>query len=110
MYSTDSDDLFEVETEVGDIAPRWERVGKALYLPQEKLDLIKEKESADPKKCLSQVLQEFLKKNYNTDKYGLPSWRLLVVAVSHKEGGENAGLALTIAKDHLIDGKFVKIV
>lgn len=107
MCVTDpADDLFEVEAEMGEIAYAWEGVGKALHLQPDKIKLI-ESSPTDDKKRLSQVLQEFLDQNYNTVKYGPPSWRLLVIAVAHSAGGANAGLALRIAQAHFINGKLV---
>ena len=99
MYATGTGDLFEVESYVDGISQKWEEVGKALHLLPDKLKYIRDI-CSDPKKRLGEVLEEFLKKNYQTEAHGVPSWRLLVIAVAHKNGGDNAGLALSIAKDH----------
>jgi len=49
-------------------------------------------------------MSEWLKKNYKTEKFGDPSWRLLVKAV----GYFNKGVAERIAQDH--PGKSVNVV
>lgn len=83
-----------------DIAARWEPFGSALRIPQAKLSTIKATPGSTPESCLKNTLLEFLKKNYDTEKYGEPSWRLIVHAVATRAGGNNVELALEIAKNH----------
>jgi hypothetical protein len=97
----DLNSLFDVESEVIDIAAKWESFGKALHIPPAKLSTIKAEPGSTPESCLSSTLSEFLKKNYEWEEYGDPSWRLIVAAIAHKAGGNNEALALRIAKDHL---------
>ena len=54
----------------------------------------------EPKTALSNVLQAWLKQNYNAEKHGLPTWRKLVEAVDHPAGGNNHALAKAIASEH----------
>ena len=49
---------------------------------------------------LHEVLLEWLKQNYDTDRFGLPSWRLLCAAVASEAGGGNKSLAAEIAAKH----------
>ena len=70
-----------------------------MHLNPSSLELIN-KSSADPEECLSSVLADFLKKNYDLTSHGVPSWRLIVAAVGYKAGGNNKGLALQIADNH----------
>ena len=105
LYNTaGSSDSFAIQAEVDDIADKWYRFGKALYLTPEKLNLLKTAQR-DPKDCLSDSLLEFLKKNYDWEKYGVPSWRLIVIALAHKSGGDDTALALRVAKNHFTSGK-----
>ena len=53
---------------------------------------------------LSDVLEEWLKKSYDTESFGDPSWKLLVDAVAHPVGGKDRALAMEIAAKY--DGKF----
>lgn len=72
----------------------------ALRIPQAKLSTIKATPGNNPEGCLKATLIEFLKKNYNTEMYGEPSWRLIVIAVAKRAGGDNVDLALKIAQNH----------
>ena len=94
-------------TEVFDIAARWEPFGKVLHIRPATLDTIKAEPNSTPESCLSRTLAEFLRKNYDTEKHGEPSWRLIVRAVAHKAGGNNTDLALSIAHKHLISGELI---
>jgi len=66
------DDLFEVESEVIDIAPNWKGFGKALHLLPSLLNRIAAQPGANPEGCLTETLTTFLKKNYEWDKHGAP--------------------------------------
>ena len=98
---TDLNSLFDVESEVIDVAARWASFGKALHIPPAKLSTIKAEPGSTPESCLSSTLSEFLKKNYEWEKYGDPSWRQIVTAIAHRAGGDDGALALRIANDHL---------
>ena len=50
--------------------------------------------------CLFQTISEFLRMNYDTETHGVPSWRLIVIALAHKTGGDNKELAIEVAKEH----------
>ena len=43
---------------------------------------------------------KWLRRTYDVDKHGPPTWRTLVKAVSDKAGGDNPALAEEIVKDH----------
>ena len=98
---TELKSLFDVESEVIDVAARWESFGRALHIPPAKLSTIKAEPGSTPESCLSNTLSEFLKKNYEWEEYGDPSWRLIVTAIAHRAGGNDEALALRIANDHL---------
>ena len=46
--------------------------------------------------CLSKALEYWVKQNYNTEKFGLPSWRTLLRAVAQV----NKGLFRRLASGH----------
>ena len=50
--------------------------------------------------CLSEVIANWLKKNYNTEKFGLPTWRWLVEVVADPAAGNDRALAEVIARKH----------
>ena len=87
------DDLFDV---MSPVIARWKHIGLALRLDPSKLDEI-EKENKEL--CLTKVLTLWLKRTYNTERFGKPSWKLLADAVHHHAGGNNPALALKITKN-----------
>ena len=98
-FIADIDDLFEVQCELLDVAHRWKALGKALRLRPNLLNRI-EADCPDVNSRLVKVLTEWLQQAYNTDRFGLPSWKLLVSAVAHPAGGNNHALARRIAEKH----------
>ena len=54
--------------------------------------------SAD--QALEEVMLLWLDKKYNMEKFGPPTWRMLVEAVDRKRGGNNHELAKKIASKH----------
>ena len=97
-------DLFVLQAEVFNIAHNWEALGRALHIQQHTLNRIKAEQGITTEQCLVKTLEEFLK-NYDTENYGEPSWRLVVIAVAHEAGGNEPNLALEIATNHPIAGK-----
>ena len=59
-----------------------------------------EASTTDVERCLEKVLSEWLKREYDTIRFGLPSWQLLVAAVAHPAGGKDHALAGQIAGRH----------
>jgi hypothetical protein len=93
-------DLFNIESEVLDISPRWKKFGGALNIDVRVLGRIAAEKRDDPGECLRETLLEFLKMNYDTKAHGQPSWRLIVQAVAHRNGGNDKEVALDIARNH----------
>ena len=81
------------------MAHRWNDVGLALRLNPDTLKTV-ETQYRDPKSCLREVIIEWLKKSYDTNRFGQPSWRLLVAAIAHPAGGNDRALAEQIAARH----------
>ena len=81
------------------MAHNWRGVGRALRLHPDLLNRIGADHS-DVKSCLEAVLSEWLKKAYDTTRFGQPSWQLLVAAVAHPAGGSDRALAEVIAGRH----------
>ena len=98
--AADIDDLFDVLCELDEVAHRWRQLGLALRLKPSTLAKIKKEQREDVSCCLSEVVTEWLKQSYNTERFGLPSWQMLVQAVAHPNGGNNHALAQKIAAIH----------
>ena len=95
-FLTDTSDLFDVHCELLNVASQWKALGLALRLDPDTLDTV-EADCRDVSSCLRKALTLWLKKAYNTKKFGPPSWKLLVAAVAHPAGGNNRALAEQIA-------------
>ena len=89
--------LADVKSEVHSVASRCRFFGEALHL---KTAFLRNLNGKSPDESLSCILEEFLKKNYDSDTYGAPSWKLIVAAVGKEAGGNNRLLAEEIAKKH----------
>ena len=50
------------------------------------MDNIEAEHSKDVTRCLQRAIGEWLKRNYNYKKNGVPSWRMLAKAVRHLDG------------------------
>ena len=93
-------DLFNIESEVLDISPHWKKFGGALNIDEKILRKIAAEKNEKTEECLHETLHEFLKMNYDTKAHGRPSWRLIVQALAHRNGGNDKELALEIAGNH----------
>ena len=49
---------------------------------------------------MGEVVEEWLKGNYDTTKFGPPTWKMLVEVVANPNGGNNNYLAKKIASQH----------
>ena len=74
------DDWNIVVIECKSLAAKWEELSIYLGLSFEVTDNIKG--SGDNHHCWSETLKHWIKQNYNTEKFGLPSWRSLLTAVA----------------------------
>lgn len=100
-----SDDLFDVKSELSSTSANWKSIGIALRLNPNILDCIQAGNNSDPTACLTSVVIEWLKRNYNVKKFGEPTWQRLVEVVGHPAGGANKALARDIAGRHKARGE-----
>ena len=103
-----NDDLFDVQCELTTASAKWRSIGIALRLNHNSLDTI-QSDNHDSTACLTSMLTEWLKRNYNVKKFGEPTWQWLVKAVHNPAGGANTALARQIARNHKAQGTFGKI-
>ena len=90
-------------SELNPVSAQWRSIGTALRLSTSFTDCIGAKNN-DPRTCLSSVVTEWLKKNYNVERFGEPTWHWLVEAVGDCAGGANMALARKIARKHKARG------
>lgn len=82
------------------MAGSWRSLARGLRLSPSIISLIASQCLNDPKDCLFLTLEDWLKKMYNTERYGNPSWSMLVKAMASPAGGANPALALSIAQNY----------
>ena len=97
IYSTEEDDFREVFRCTVDLKSCYYELGIELGVPPQELNSIQGETTGNP---LASVLLAWLSQRYNTEKYGLPTWRRLVEAVDNPAGGNNHELAKAIASEH----------
>ena len=101
LFTSDlDDDLFDVKSELTPVAANWKSIGIALRLKHNILESTQAENSGNPTACLTSMVTEWLKRNYNVKKFGEPTWRKLVEVVGHPAGGANMALARDIARKH----------
>ena len=96
----DEEDLFDVKKELVLLAAKWKAVGMALRLKAGELDKIETAHPGNPEECLSDVIVEWLRKNYDVEKFGPPTWKWLVEVVADSAAGNDNALAERIAEEH----------
>ena len=99
-FGPGEDDLADVLDAVLDMAAEWKSLGAALRIRHGELEAFFKKNHTDPNGCLIDVLLAWLKLNYDTKKFGQPSWRVLCQAIQKPAGGNNPALARKIAEKH----------
>ena len=77
-------------------------LGRALRLKNANLQAIRTKypSESDFELALNDVLLLWLEQQYTVDRFGPPTWRMLVEAVDKESGGNNHELAKKIALKH----------
>ena len=77
-------------------------LGRSLGLKVSDLKSICDKypSPSDSEQALEDVLLLWLDQKYNVEKFGPPTWRMLVRAVDMESGGNDHELAKQIASEH----------
>ena len=92
----DPADVLDVVEEVAPLAAVWDKLALKLHLTFDSIEIINKDNPRDSRACLTKAMAEWTKKNYDTEKFGVPSWRMLIIAVQ----SFNMGLAQKIAAKH----------
>ena len=101
LFNTEENDLPAVHRAVSSVSDKFVTLATQLGLPPCTVCRV-EKECTTINECLRQILLEWLRRNYETKRHGLPSWRLLCAAVASEAGGCDKRLASEIADKHHI--------
>ena len=98
---SDEDDLLDVMEELASFdKTRFHDIGTGLRLRPAKLNSIESSFQQNPERALKQVVTAWLQKHYNVDKFGPPTWQMLVKGVHSPAGGNDYTLAKKIASNH----------
>ena len=92
-------DIVAVQEEIMDASAQYYDIGIKLGLKSDDLNVIKDKDP-DQRTAITMILSRWLKRQFNVQKYGEPTWKSLVAAVAHRNGGNNAVLAMKLADKH----------
>ena len=87
--------------ECSTLAPTWQQLGGYLGLPIGLIDSIKGNYPNDNPACWNEALKHWIQQNYNTARFGLPSWRTLLEAIVRV----NRLLFKTLAERYQASGK-----
>ena len=99
-HSTAEDDFHDIYREVVRLAAHYYKFGIGLGLPLQELDKIRKGFPQDVDQAFIEMLLVWLRKSYNVEKHGPPTWRRLVEAVDSPAGGNDHALAEIIATHH----------
>ena len=82
LSPTAEDDWNVVSVECGSLAAKWEQLSACLGLAKADIDRIRKNHPGDIAGCWSEALSQWIKQNFSTQQFGLPSWRSLLKAVA----------------------------
>ncbi len=91
------DDKVDVVNALTDVHCRYYEIGTQLHLKS--LNEIRTRSTTDTI-AMCEVIENWLNGNYNTTRFGVPTWKMLVEVVVHPNGGNNNFLAERIASEH----------
>ena len=92
------DDFADVLEAVERLAADWDKLAPYLHLRNGDIRVIRKENPGDTRACLNNTMELWLKENYNTRKFGHPSWRTLVKAVARMD----MAIAKEIANEHRV--------
>ena len=69
--------------ECGSLAAKWKQLSGFIGLSSTVIDQIRCDHPNDSSCCWNEALNQWIKQNYNTEKFGKPSWQTLLGAVVH---------------------------
>ena len=78
---TEEDDWNILIIECSSLVAKWKQLSGYLGLAKKDIDNIKEDNPNDNSECWNEALDQWIKQNYKTEKFGIPSWRTLLKAV-----------------------------
>ena len=102
--NADEEDVFDMVSALIPLLTKWKEIGTALGLRHSALEIIEATDKGGARMCMQGMLVQYVRKSYNCDRFGDPSWMCLCKAIAHPAGGNNEELAQTISKEHPTKG------
>ena len=99
-FVSDEDDWNDVAMACSSLAVKWRQVYTSLGLPFKTIRTIKDNNPDDNEGSLNETLMQWIQQGYNTGKFGLPSWKSLLNAISKVD----QPLFEKLAKEHQVKG------
>ena len=94
------DDSKDVLDYLNEVAGHWEAICRNVHVKNSKIEELTNSGRPGPY-CLGQAITDWLKLNYNHQRFGKPSWKKVAESVVKL----NNGLFLRIASEHPAPGK-----
>ena len=82
MFIIEGKDWNIVIMECRSLAANWEQLSGYIGLSFDLIDSIKGNHPSNNSGCWNEALKQWIKQNYETDKFGKPSWRTLLKAIA----------------------------
>ena len=96
LFKSGTSDLGDVFDAVETLSANWEVLATKLRIQQHTVEAILKNCQGNVHVCLIKMLEQWLKLNYDYQKYGRPSWRIIAMSVQRMD----PGLFEKIARDH----------
>ena len=100
LFVLAEDDLADVTGALIGVESKYYSIGLAIGLRVHELDCIRANYGKDVQEALGQVMVAWFHLNYNSVRFGLPTWRKIVEVVHKVNGGNHCALAKSIAANH----------
>ena len=98
--NTDEEEWNTVIIKCSSLAAKWELLSGYLGLPMKTIDRIKANRHGDCAVCWNEALKEWIMQNYKTEKFGKPSWKVLLKSVALVD----KLLFKKLVKEHQLEG------
>ena len=109
-HFTEEDDWNVVIDECASLASKWQQLSAFLGLKISLIDSIKNDYPGDGLGCWNEALKQWITQNYNTEKFGKPSWRTLLKAVAKVDKLQFKKLASVHQGTLYVYGKVLKLI
>lgn len=86
--------------ELSPLSSRYYDIGLGLRLSISELDSIESSYRDNPRRALTKVVTAWLHEHYDVEKFGPPTWQMLVKAVDSPAAGDDHILAQKMASNH----------